>query len=459
MKYEPLIRQLVYASRDAHFMGSEIDERLAYRCQSSTDIVRRTLMNTVCDPRFKIIFGAFVDLPESLSKLLYSLAQSIDSSKPTEAEATAMMDLFLNDLIRKYWTIGKDNDQLHVKKTYKVIQKGVNFEAELDKLCEELGKLPMEDKEGSDEESNNLSPSMLQENENDSPHCDIGHGGEVVRQVENRFMRHLPPSLYDLVKLIGRAGDDDMLPQGGFPVASKSDISGIMTGNEISCMLPSELAILADKKTENVFYERYATRRLQVFSSQSGGFIGQKKHQDGPIIICLDSSGSMAGEPTVIATAVTMAICIIAKRMHRPVQIVKYSDSSVIFRVKKLNDQKKEILRFLSTSITGGNNEDEMFRNLFTRDIFLDPEWKTADILCVSDFGWGSISHCTFNLIKKQKENGMRFYGLNIGSNYTEDEIKNYFASSPVSNVCDFLWVYTDNVFREIKDVNNICKI
>lgn len=43
---------------------------------------------------------------------------------------------------------------------------------------------------------------------------------------------------------------------------------------------------------------------------------------------------------------------------------------------------------FLHWMGRGGNNENEMFKDLFTNLLPLEPEFDTADILCISDFGW-----------------------------------------------------------------------
>lgn len=136
---------------------------------------------------------------------------------------------------------------------------------------------------------------------------------KVQKEVEDRFLTQVPPSLIRLAKLIGRSGDGIMSTEGTFSTASKSYIGGITTGDDLNSLLPSELALLSESSTQRLFYKNYITKRLQVFASMSHESKG-KKHRDGPIIICMDASGSMEGDPVLVAKALTVAICIIAQR-------------------------------------------------------------------------------------------------------------------------------------------------
>jgi uncharacterized protein with von Willebrand factor type A (vWA) domain len=287
---------------------------------------------------------------------------------------------------------------------------------------------------------------------------EIGGGSGDTRELENRFFSNVPPSLIELARKIGRSGSLNGEPSGRFMTASKSDIAGVTTGNDLNCMLPSELALMAGKETENIFFKNYVTRSLQLFSSVSHGGKG-KKHHEGPIIICLDTSSSMWGEPIIVAKAITFAICIIAQRKKRKVTIVKYSDTHEAFFLKNLGAQRRELMDFLSESEVGGNNENALFHWLFTELLPTQGDYNFGDILCVSDFGWMPINEGTMELIKAEKEKNMIFYGLNIRNEESYD-----FLHSPITmtgnceeeewgtpeTVCDSLWEYSDGKCKEV---------
>ena len=175
-------------------------------------------------------------------------------------------------------------------------------------------------------------------------------------------------------------------------------------------------------------------------------------HKDGPVIICVDESSSMTGEPLQTAITMAYAVTIVAKRRHRQVLIVAYSDSHKMMRVESLGRQRRQLLDFLSSVSSGGNDENAMFEWLFQEILPREEKFKTADILCVSDFGWVSIDTFVKGLIDEQKAAGMRFYGLNVDGvfgGWGDLEANTWAGNGPMS-VCDSLWEYRHGLCVEV---------
>ena len=241
-----------------------------------------------------------------------------------------------------------------------------------------------------------------------------GHEADV------RFLTRLDPSIVRLAEKIGRRGGHKEYGKGMFRRAPKSDISGVTVGNDLNALLPSELALLASPCSEKIFLDRYIRKRLQIFSSVSRARIETTKR--GPIYICLDTSGSMVGEPEELAKSLALAISITAQKEHRPVCIFNYSDSISFFVLKDLKEQRRKLLKFLSDSYGGGNNENKLFNFLFKRMPKLSSykgfakELRGADILLVSDFLWNRIEEETAVLIDRARLEGMRVFTVGIKS-------------------------------------------
>lgn len=150
----------------------------------------------------------------------------------------------------------------------------------------------------------------------------------------------------------------------------------------------------------------------------------------------------MQGEPVLVAKALSIAICIIAQRRKRKVLVVKYSYSHDLFRLHNIEHDKKDLLDFLGEAEMGGNDEDSMFRWLFDEIMPFEGDYSTADILCISDFGWMPISEEVMDKINAEKQKGMTFYGLNIVDSSTMgqyirdhmEEMSEYLGSP--TNVC-----------------------
>lgn len=269
-----------------------------------------------------------------------------------------------------------------------------------------------------------------------------GNSKEENLRRENRFLRSIPKDLLKLAKIIGRSGSVDFKPSGHFPTAAKSDITGITIGDNLSSLLPSETALLSCPATQPTFYHNYVEKRLQIFASASSGN-APVTHQDGPVIICLDTSGSMRGEKVEIACNLTMAITIIAQRRKRDVLVVKYSDWHFLLKVTKLSRQREDLEKFLSSYQGRGNAENELFRWLLKDILPNEKAFYTADILCITDFGWTPLNDYTIKLIESFKRKGMIFYGLNVLG-------FEKWSFDSMTTVCDSLWKWSSNHLEEM---------
>jgi uncharacterized protein with von Willebrand factor type A (vWA) domain len=274
-----------------------------------------------------------------------------------------------------------------------------------------------------------------------------------IQRLEERFLQKIPQSLIELARRIGRLGENGFHKEGKFLSAGKSDIAGVTVGSDISAVLPSELALLSERQTQDVFYHKYTSRRLQLFASASQSD-NPKKHQDGPVIVCVDTSSSMNGEPVMVAKTLAIAIAIIAWRQKRDVIMVKYSDNYDYINLGHNRSRMGELLQFMSIVTSGGNNEDAMFAWLFKEVKPSFPDYKTADILCVSDFGWMPIMSETEEIIKAEKEQGMRFYGLNVVADnpFTQFQLETEQFMTPM-DVCDSVWTYENGECKEVKSL------
>lgn len=272
-------------------------------------------------------------------------------------------------------------------------------------------------------------------------------------EAEAEYLQLLNPTIVELAKQIGRSGGTSHEVTGKFQSASRSDISGITIGNDLNCLLPSELALLGAKSTENLFYQRYVQNRLQLFSSASHSF-EVANDKSGPIYICVDTSGSMKGEPEVTAKTLALAVAIVAQRDRRPICMINYSHNLSFFILTNLHRQRKKFLAFLSHSYSGDNDENRLFDFIFKK-MPDNPRYRRfassfegADILVISDFEWSHIYDKNKKLIVEARMDGMKFYGLGIHTKeYLLDKINNpddddWMDGYKFLKQCDYRYLY-----------------
>lgn len=143
------------------------------------------------------------------------------------------------------------------------------------------------------------------------------------KRLDNYF--HQCPQLQEIVDMIGRdkepsKKEKDSIIYKFLPVtvaknASVEEFDRVESGNNLERVLPVELSI-----PEDLFFKRYVTKELQLFSSP-----GKDKPQkieehrkdprltEGPIIVCVDTSGSMEGRPLQIVFSMLRQLLRMAK--------------------------------------------------------------------------------------------------------------------------------------------------
>jgi uncharacterized protein with von Willebrand factor type A (vWA) domain len=241
--------------------------------------------------------------------------------------------------------------------------------------------------------------------------------------------------------------------------AQKADLVGVHESDDISSLLPSETALLADKTTEHLFYKKFAEKKLQTFEYQAKVLAEkeerienkrQKEKEDakGPFIICVDTSGSMHGIPETVAKTLCFAILKVAIRENRKCYLVSFSTSIETLNLADIKNSLDKLIAFLSMSFYGGTDAmpamHEALKMLETND------YKKADIIMISDFVMPSLDEQAQSKIKAAKKNKTKFHSLIIGGSGNKNIIDDF----------DNNWIYDANnkncVLQMVKDLNAI---
>ena len=172
----------------------------------------------------------------------------------------------------------------------------------------------------------------------------------------------------------------------------------VTLGQEVSRLLPAEIAnfIMPDSKLD--FLRRYAEQQTFVFDTK-----GNSKGR-GPIIICMDESSSMT--PIMEESkAFCLALLMIAHRQKRDFAIIPFaSDIGKVLIFPKGRSTADDILDFSNRFLGGGTNYEKPLRA--SLDILDRSEFNEADILFVTD-GSSFLSSRfleEFNAMKKKRK-------------------------------------------------------
>jgi uncharacterized protein with von Willebrand factor type A (vWA) domain len=149
-------------------------------------------------------------------------------------------------------------------------------------------------------------------------------GANDVQAVANLFRRvRNDPALRSICTLAGRYRRLAQSRQRRKVRHGLDDMVGIELGGDLGRVLPHELAKLATPPMDLEALRRLAERQLMCREYQSVEPVGR-----GPVVVCLDESGSMDGEPIHAAKAIALALAWIAKSQRRWSALVAYSGDS-----------------------------------------------------------------------------------------------------------------------------------
>ncbi|UCP16387.1 VWA domain-containing protein [Aeromonas media] len=224
-------------------------------------------------------------------------------------------------------------------------------------------------------------------------------------------------------------------------INSREEIVGIRLGRDLEYVLPSEKALLADAETALLFDLKFVESRLMSFDM--AGIQTQHLHvareedrqvneedKRGPMILCVDTSGSMNGAPETIAKAMTLFLATKAREEQRPCYLINFSTS-----IETLELTGKwglaAIIGFLKMSFHGGTDAAPALGHALKT--MAAETYQKADLLIISDFIMADLPPATLANIEKQRGEGNRFYSLVVGSAYMVQRLKSLF---------DHEWVY-----------------
>ena len=250
------------------------------------------------------------------------------------------------------------------------------------------------------------------------------------RKVEHFFYSY--PELKDLLRIIGREQpkrEDEMddtvrryLPILPSPPKPSAEAEEIGNGDDLQHLMPSETAILSEHSTESLFYYKYATKQLQLFAnrpkneSQFKTEQTQKKKprlENGPIIVAVDTSGSMSGKPLKIAYSVLTQLLRLARKQKRKVFLMSFSVRAKFLDLSFPRNWMR-LNAFLEDRFSGGTDGEEMLNRSI--EMLQSKSFAMADVLIISDFYFPLPIEQTKSKMLIEHNKGTRFYGLKIDS-------------------------------------------
>ncbi|RKG29314.1 VWA domain-containing protein [Acinetobacter tianfuensis] len=229
---------------------------------------------------------------------------------------------------------------------------------------------------------------------------------------------------------------------------ASEEIAGIQLGQDLGWALPNELAQLADPDLQILFDLKYLESNIMSFhlqGQQAGKVLDDPKHpkkqlgQKGPMIVCLDTSGSMHGQPELISKAMCLYLGVQAMREKRPMYLINFSTHLTALSLQT-RQGLDDLIHFLSQSFHGGTDIIPAMEHAI--GMLESPEFQNADIAVISDFIMGQLSIELMEQVECFRQRGTGFYAVAIGSFRLDHLDKGLF---------DHQWVYQSSSGKVIE--------
>ena len=212
----------------------------------------------------------------------------------------------------------------------------------------------------------------------------------------------------------------------------KSEVTGVRAGDDLTSLVASEVGLLSQPETEDLFYAKLAHRELLVLDYNRErleehvelrrvSVSDEVPAERGPAIVCVDTSGSMLGLPEQVAKATVLALAQRLQEDNRRLEVLAFSSQVRSFAMDPADTNLVELARFLEGSFHGGTDLGRALgRALETLE---QNEYRNADVLVISDFRVPKIADKYLERINRRHREGTLFHSLTVSRHHVIDPL------------------------------------
>jgi uncharacterized protein with von Willebrand factor type A (vWA) domain len=267
------------------------------------------------------------------------------------------------------------------------------------------------------------------------------------------LLPHLQP-LAELIRRLGRAQPSADLPPTRWaqplPRAAQmrptrwretrlpdapGEFKGIRHSDRIERMLGSEALQIRHPVLHKLWRARLAESRLLTYESEAvlieavpdpaarqrpqAAPLAPQPLARGPMLVCVDTSGSMRGGPENVAKAVVLQVLRVAHRERRACRLIAFGGPGelVEHELDLSRDGLRNLLDFVGQGFDGGTDLQAPLARVV--ELVHREHWQSADLLIVSDGEFGCTEAMLRQLDAAKAELGLRVQGVLLGDRET----------------------------------------
>jgi uncharacterized protein with von Willebrand factor type A (vWA) domain len=210
------------------------------------------------------------------------------------------------------------------------------------------------------------------------------------------------------------------------------EVHDMETGNDLEKVLPSELVNLRHPVLKQQFRRKFTEAQLLQYQLR-----GKEKAGKGPIICCVDSSGSMEGAPELWSKAVSLALLEIAQMQKRAFCVIFFGaedDPLEIIEVMKGEQNPiNKVIRIAEYFLDGGTDFETPLNAALEQ--LEKSEFKKADIVFVTDGSCGVSDVWLQDFLTRKSQKEARIHSVLVDMRCSNDTVDSF--SDQVSLISD----------------------
>jgi uncharacterized protein with von Willebrand factor type A (vWA) domain len=191
-------------------------------------------------------------------------------------------------------------------------------------------------------------------------------------------------------------------------VRGRDVLTGVTVGADIARIIPAEFATMKHPVMRRAFYRKFLQKELLQYKTEGQGKLGR-----GPIVVCIDNSGSMSGDREIWAKAFAMGLLQIAKKQKRAAAVIHFGSKSEILKFRFPKDGSGDILSSMEYFFNGGTCFEEPLDEAI-KEIEENESTRKADIIFITDGDCRVSPDWKDRFEAKKEELGFTVYGIAI---------------------------------------------
>lgn len=210
---------------------------------------------------------------------------------------------------------------------------------------------------------------------------------------------------------------------------------GIHRADRIARMLPAEAMLLGHPRLRRVWHARRAERTLLCYEDDDR-MREIRRHEApvqrptprpqparrlemGPMLVCVDTSGSMRGGAEAVAKATVLEAVRTAHAQKRACHVFTFGGPGEVVDMTLAVDADgiERLTRFLGQAFRGGTDVCGPIEAALAK--LEEAHWRLADLVIVSDGEFGATAEVAARLQRVRQEQGLRVQGILVGDRET----------------------------------------